>query len=414
MSARWIGSETSGRAASSSIRARSTRPASQAFSAAAVRRRARCSSSGVSAAARSKASEAAAKPLRRRARWAACSSSSTTDGSGSTLAAARCQARRSASTSPSSTLRERAMGGLPLRERRRLIDGGANERVAKLEPRSSHVREPGLLGAVERLGRSSELRGRAQHGRELAAVVRGGDEQKRLRLLRQPMHARKEGVLDAGADRYRPEQRLGARKLRLAQGRGELEQRERVAARLRDEPVANVCRECDARVAIDQRGGRRRVEPAQVELREPGRLEAANLALAGGEKHGDALCLEPPGDEDERVRGCVVEPLRIVDEAEERLALGGLGEQAQRCEPRRGSGRLLPAPARALREGQRPAVAGCSSTWREDRADDLVQGGERKVRLGFDSAAAQNEHAARPGRARPRGAPTCRRPAHRR
>ena len=97
------------------------------------------------------------------------------------------------------------MGGLALRERRRLVDGGADERVAKLEPGSSHVHQPGLLGVVERLRRRSELRGRAKHGRELAGVVGGGDEQQRLRLLRQPMHAREECALDAGADRDRSE-----------------------------------------------------------------------------------------------------------------------------------------------------------------------------------------------------------------
>ncbi len=62
------------------------------------------SSFAVRAAARSRASDAAANPPRSRALRAASSSSSPTDGSGSTLAAARCQARRSASASPSRTL----------------------------------------------------------------------------------------------------------------------------------------------------------------------------------------------------------------------------------------------------------------------------------------------------------------------
>ena len=229
MSARWIGSETSGRAASSSIRARSTRPASQAFSAAAVSRRARCSSSAVSAAARSKASEAAAKPLRRRARSAACLELLTDGRVG-------LDARRGAVPGAAIGIglavehaRERAVDGLPPGERRRLVDGGADKRVAKLEPRSAHVHQPCLFGLVERLGPGSELRRGAQHGRELAAVVGAGDEQERLRLLREPIHARKECVLDAGADRYRSKHRLGARELRLAQGGGELEQGERVA-----------------------------------------------------------------------------------------------------------------------------------------------------------------------------------------
>ena len=132
------------------------------------------------------------------------------------------------------------MRGLSLGKRRRLIYGGTNERVAKLEPSSPHVHQPGLLGAVERVGSCSQLRGRAQHGGELAAVVCSGDQQKRLRLLRQPMDASKERVLDAGADRDRPEQRLGSGELRLAQGRGEFQQGERVAACLPDKPVADI------------------------------------------------------------------------------------------------------------------------------------------------------------------------------
>ena len=198
MSARWIGSETSGRALSSSIRARSARPPSQAFSAAAVNRRARCSSSGVSAAARSKASEAAAKALR---------SLRPLGRLLELLDDRRVGLDRSRRAVPGAPIgvdfavehvRERTMRGLSLRKRRRLIDGGTNERVAKLEPVPRYVHQPGLLGAVERVGSRAQLRGRTQHGRELAAVVCGGDEQKRLRLLRQPMDASKEGVARRG------------------------------------------------------------------------------------------------------------------------------------------------------------------------------------------------------------------------
>ncbi len=114
--------------------------------------------------------------------------------------------------------RERAVDSLPLGERRGLVDGGADQRMAKLELPSAHVHQPGLLGSIERLRFGTELRRRAQHGGELAAVVSAGDQQERLRLLREPIHTREECVLDSGADRDGSEHRLGARELSLAQG----------------------------------------------------------------------------------------------------------------------------------------------------------------------------------------------------
>jgi hypothetical protein len=46
----------------------------------------------------------------------------------------------------------------------------------------------------------------------------------------------------------------------------------------------------------------------------------------------DPLREEPPSDETEDLCGRVVEPLRVVDDADERLLLGDLGEKRQRSE----------------------------------------------------------------------------------
>ena len=77
-------------------------------------------------------------------------------------------------------------------------------------------------------------------------------------------------------------------------------------------------------MAVDERRRRRGFQPTQLQHRQPGRLEAAELTLAGGEEHDDGLGFEPPGDEDERVEGRVVEPVRIVDETQHRLTFGCL------------------------------------------------------------------------------------------
>jgi hypothetical protein len=132
-----------------------------------------------------------------------------------------------------------------------LVDRGADERVAQLKPASSHLCEPCLLCCIERLPLRSKLRSCAQHGRELARVIRCSDKQKRLCLLWQPAHALEERALYAGAHRYRGQDRLRARELLRAQGRGELDQRERVARCLCDQPFAHLGRERRAGVVID-------------------------------------------------------------------------------------------------------------------------------------------------------------------
>ena len=156
MSASWIGSETSGRARSSSIRARSPRPESHAFSAAAVSRRARSSSPAVRAAARSRAQrrggEAASLPCALRGLLELLADR------GVGLAGRR-RAVPGAAIGlglPVEHARERTMGSLPLRQRSGLVDGGAHERVAKLEPRAAHVHQACLLGVIERVRRRAE------------------------------------------------------------------------------------------------------------------------------------------------------------------------------------------------------------------------------------------------------------------
>ncbi len=201
-------------------------------------------------------------------------------------------------------------------------------------------------------------------------------------------------MLDAGADRNGSEHRLCPRELSLAQGGGELEQGERVAARLGDQAVAELRRELDACRPVDQRLRGRRVEPAQSQLREPGRLEAPNVPFASAEEHDDALGFEPSGDEDERVRGCVVEPLGIVDQAQERLIFRGLGEQAQDCE--RDEEAVLASPgcqAERSAEGGRLRLRKALYV-PENRPDDLVQSGERELRLRFHPGAAEHAHVA--------------------
>ena len=80
------------------------------------------------------------------------------------------------------------------------------------------------------------------------------------------------------------------------------------------------------------------------QLGEPGEDVVAD-ARARCAHERDPLGKEAAGDEPEDLRGGIVEPLRVVDDADERLLLGDLGEQRQRGEPNQESvGRRAGAP----------------------------------------------------------------------
>lgn len=112
--------------------------------------------------------------------------------------------------------------------------------MAELEPAGPHLRKPRLLGGIERLPGGSELGRRPQHSGQLPAVVHRCDEEERLCLRRQSAHALEERPLDARAHGDRSQDRLRARELTWAQGRGELDQGERVAGGLGDQPFAHL------------------------------------------------------------------------------------------------------------------------------------------------------------------------------
>ena len=140
----------------------------------------------------------------------------------------------------------------------------------------------------------------------------------------QPAH---ETLLDAAGHRHllgepesaRHRDRLSAR---------QLEQRKRIAARLGQDPVTYSLVERPRDRRVEQQPGVIGGQPLDHELRQP--LELVLVAgFAQPEHQSHALRQEPPRHERERLRGHPVEPLRVVDDAYERLLLGRVGQQAQ-------------------------------------------------------------------------------------
>ena len=100
--------------------------------------------------------------------------------------------------------------------------------------------------------------------------------------------------------------------------------------RLDDDPLQHALVEPRRQDRVEQRPRIPMAERLDVKLGEAGeRVDR----LPRREDHRDLLGQEAAGDERKHARGCTVEPLRVVDDAEERLLLGGLRQQVEDREP---------------------------------------------------------------------------------
>ena len=151
----------------------------------------------------------------------------------------------------------------------------------------------------------------------------------------------------------------------------------------------------------------------------PGRAKPRPaVAVAGGEHDGDPVRGQPPRGDQHRVRGRLVEPLRVVDDAQHGRVLGGLGQHRQGREPdqERLDRRARP-PGRTRPAAPAPAAPGAGrgpSTGRSSRCSAANGSGAsdstpwvRSTRTPATSAAAcwDGDQVAAAGR-------SCRRPAH--
>ena len=215
------------------------------------------------------------------------------------------------------------------------------------------------------------------------------------RVVGEGLHAAHEGPLDALVQRQVEAQRRAAGALVVAERARQLEQRERVAAGDVDQLVAH-----DRGQGAVEQGPRLGVaQPGEPQLGQPVRLERARVALARSDQHGDRVGLQPPGDEHERLGRRAVEPVGVVDHAQQRLVVGHGREQAQHGD--RDEEAVLDAlggqpegaaQGRGLDVGELVGEV-------EDRPQQLVQAGERQLGLGLDAGAGEHAH---PVRARQR------------
>ena len=273
---------------------------------------------------------------------------------------------------------------------------------------AAELGQPRLRRRRPRLDRDAQPPGRAPYQRPVTGRIGGRQLQQPPGLVRHGVQLAPEAVLDPARQRRGAGQAEPAGQLRGGQPTRQFQQRQRVAAGLGDDQVA------DSRV---QPPGQRRVQqhprvivvqPVNFQLRQPGQIGAR---IAGREHQPDRVGGEPPRGEPERLCRGLVQPLLVVDQADQRAFPGHPGQQAHTASrlirisapmrPRpaatstsgatRGSRRSRPRPGMYRRHGHQPPARRSrrhrlnrSVTWSERTGQDLQNARQRSLPAWFN------------------------------
>ena len=125
---------------------------------------------------------------------------------------------------------DRAVGVAPGDGGGAVVGGGAQQRMAEGDLAGRERHDPGALRALERRHVEARLGQRAEHHVAAARLGGGGDQQRAARVLAEPVEPAGEHALERRAGRQRPLDGSAALELVAVEQRGDLQQRERVAA----------------------------------------------------------------------------------------------------------------------------------------------------------------------------------------
>jgi hypothetical protein len=153
----------------------------------------------------------------------------------------------------------------------------------------------------------------------LSVRCSSGDEQRDLKLVRR--------------------QARGSRDLT------QLHQYERIATGGSDQLLRNNGRQSEA-ATLEKRMCRIILQTLELEICNARCLEAFPLMLARGDEHQDALAMQTSADMKDGIGRRIVEPVGIIDQAEERTRSGGLYERCERGSVHRSTIRCAGCAAR--------------------------------------------------------------------
>ena len=175
------------------------------------------------------------------------------------------------------------------------------------------------------------VRGAAQEPR-IAQPLGRRQQQHRLSTGVQRPYPRREQAGESLADRQGVRERSRAAKLLDRQRGGQLHERQRVAVRRGDDAVGDALVDGSHSSCGQQLVGVGSGQPAQLDPADAFEADAGLRCLAHGDERRHAFRAEPAAHERQRHRRLVIEPLRVVDEDEDGLRAGCLGDEAQDCE----------------------------------------------------------------------------------
>ena len=155
-------------------------------------------------------------------------------------------------------------------------------------------------------------------------------EQQPPRVAREPRQPAREALLDPRGQRQRRRQTETAGELGGRQPARELQERERIPACLGDDPLEHGLVQPRHEDGLQQRPRIPAAQRLHAELRE---AAPPSAHLTRRKRERDPLRQQAARHERERSRRCAVEPLRVVDDAQQRLLLGSFGEEAENREP---------------------------------------------------------------------------------
>ena len=150
------------------------------------------------------------------------------------------------------------------------------------------------------------------------------------------------------------------------------------------------------RVPVEQLGSRRRGQPLELEGRQASLVERRRVAVADGGHERDRLALETPRDERQRPEARAIEPVRIVEDEDQRRGVGRVADELVGAERDKERVRLEVVRDAERRLERAPLRGGQGVLTPADRMQQLVQSGEGELGLGLDADGRQR---ARPDRA---------------
>ena len=228
----------------------------------------------------------------------------------------------------------------------------------------------------------SQLCCRAEEQPGIADGLGRGDEQQQLRLLGQSLNPAHKPLLDSRRRGALPRNPEATRQFSGRDTSRYLENCQRQAARLGDDPVTH------ARIHATHHHRFEQFPRVGVGQAADGQFRQSlqqRGTVTDGEDQRDRLSQQASGHEPQRLDRHLVEPLGIVDDAHHRSDCGGRGQQAQYCQTHQESVRHRPdrsaerhVQGTALRFRQGAEVPG-------QRRAQLLQAGVGEFHVGLDA-----------------------------